>query len=143
MMKREGGEGRYPQRERERFFDTRECGVVASGVTHTSIQLLTVAPACSVIFSKWMRFLSLSVYICRMGILDLIPKRYACVGWGWGGGIMRRNIRIGPKQSFTSVLVLSSIHESNQSLPATPHPHPHGRGAGLGVTLSPRQGQAT
>lgn len=64
-----------------------------------------------------------------MGILDFIPKWCACVGWGWGHGIRRRNIKTGPKQSLTSVLVLSSNHESSQSLHATPRPHLHGGGA--------------
>lgn len=40
-----------------------------------------------------MRCLSLSIHICEMGILDLKPKRYACVGACGGGGIRRSNIK--------------------------------------------------
>lgn len=48
VMKREGGEGLFPEGERERLWN-----VVASEITHMSIQILTLPPTNSGIFGKW------------------------------------------------------------------------------------------
>lgn len=96
LVKKEGGEGRYPGSWKNCVRQRR--GVVASDATLMGIQIPALPPTNSVIFSKWITLLSLSCHICKMGVVDTIPKSCMCVGGGWGvgGHIMRINIRIGP-----------------------------------------------
>lgn len=51
MVERERREDRDPRRERERFCEALECGLVASDVIPRSIQIPTLAPASRAIFS--------------------------------------------------------------------------------------------